>query len=382
MKPIEDFFEKFRDIRPYIDEEIPSVMKRLVRNELLISAIRMIKWPSCPDILTTPANFLIRMMLAGKLKNISTIDDFQLKVVSYLLNWVLTHSVDGLTCSRIDRLPSDHNYIFISNHRDIVLDSAFLNYFLFQNKHRVAYIAFGDNLLINESVSDLIRMNKAFIVKRGLPPKEQLKALKHLSKYMNHIRCEGQNLWIAQREGRAKDGVDITNPAIIKMLYLSERKKEYNFSAFIKICKIVPVAISYEKDPCDRMKGWEIYRTLKNGGHKKRKNEDFISMYAGITGDKGRVHVAFGRPLEGDYSDEKEVAEAIDSSIYSNYKLWPSNYIAYDTFFETDRYQSKYSTNEKYNFLSRYDNLNPDVRRIVLNAYANPVVNSNKLKEA
>ena len=243
MKSTEDFFEKFRDIRPYVDDEIPSVVKRLVRNELLISAIKMIKWPSCPAILSAPANFFIRMTLAGKLKNISTIDDFQTIIVSYLLNWVLTHSIDGLTCSGIEELPSDQRYIFISNHRDIVLDSAFINYFLYQNKHRVAYIAFGDNLLINESVSDLIRMNKAFIVKRGLPPKEQLKALKLLSEYMNHIRRQGENLWIAQREGRAKDGVDITNPAIIKMLYLSERKDKFDFSEFIKICKIIVIWI-------------------------------------------------------------------------------------------------------------------------------------------
>ncbi|MFC1863555.1 1-acyl-sn-glycerol-3-phosphate acyltransferase, partial [Thermodesulfobacteriota bacterium] len=316
------------------------------------------------------------IMLAGKLKNIATIDDFQINVVSYLFNWVLTHSIDGLTCSGIKELSPDQNYILISNHRDIVLDSAFINYFLFHNKHKVAYIAFGDNLLINESVSDLIRMNKAFIVKRGLPPKEQLKALKHLSEYMNHMRHRCQNLWIAQREGRAKDGIDVTNPAIIKMLYLSERKKGFDFSEFIESCSIVPVAISYEKDPCDRIKGWEIYRTLKNGEYRKRKNEDFISMSAGISGDKGRVHVAFGKPLAGDYSDDKEVAEAIDRSIYSNYRLWPSNYIAYDTFFEVDKYQSKYTVDEKTDFLSRYKNLNPDVRKIVLNAYANPVINS------
>lgn len=380
MDSDESYLKKFEDIRPYADEEIPGVMKSLAGNDLLVSSIRMIRWPSCPDLLQRPVDCIISFLLARKFRGILTIEDFQLKIVAnLLLKWVFNYSVKTLTSSGIERLSTDENYIFISNHRDIVLDSAFLNYILFLNKHEVAYIAFGDNLLKNRSVADLIRLNKAFIVKRGLPPKEQLMELKHLSEYINHIRKGGHNLWIAQREGRAKDGVDLTNPAIIKMLYLSERKKDFHFPTFIRSCNIVPVAISYEKDPCDRIKGWEIYRKFKNGEHKKRKNEDLISMSAGIAGDKGRVHLAFGTPLKGNYSDEKEVAQAIDNAIYRNYRLWPSNYIAHDEYFQSNQYKSKYTHDEKAAFLFRYGNLNTNVRRIILKAYANPVINYNSL---
>jgi len=370
--------DPFEDIRPYHDDELPAILRRLPNNELLISTVRMIAWPGCPAFLSKPVNLLVKLMLKRKLRQIKTIDEFQVKIVGdLLLEWVISHSIDKLSSSGLENLSRDRSYIFISNHRDIVLDSALLNYTLHHAGHKVPYIAFGDNLLINELVSDLIRVNKAFIVKRDLSPREQLKALKNLSAYIGHIQSEGNHFWIAQREGRAKDGIDTTNPAIIKMFYLSERKTQPDFSAFIKSRNIVPVAVSYEKDPCDRIKGWELYRKQKIGIHKKKKNEDLIAMAAGISGQKGRVHISFGKPLHEDYQNEKEVARAVDDAIHSQYRLWPCNYIAHDVISGAATYQREYNDQQKEQFLSPYNNLIPEVKNVVLQCYSNPVNSRN-----
>jgi len=371
--------EKFSDIRPYLDKEVPEVMVRFAASPLLISFVRETTWPTCPGILAKPLDFFIKRFLKRRLKKIRTIDDFQQKIVAdVLLRRVLSSSTNGLTSSGIEKLPQDKCYIFISNHRDIVLDSAFLNYQLHFHGHKVPFIAFGDNLLINNLVEDLIRINRAFIVKRDLPPRAQFKELVHLSEYINQLRLDGNHFWIAQKEGRAKDGIDSTNPAIIKMFYLSERKKQPDFSAFINSCNIVPVALSYEKDPCDRLKGWELYRKLKRGEHKKKRNEDFISMAAGILGDKGRVHISVGQPLNGQYNDDEEVAQAINQAIHQLYHLWPSNYIAYDEVYGTKKYSNRYSIEEKENFLMRYERVNRKIRPIILKIYSNPVLSAEK----
>ena len=369
-----DFAAKFDDIRPYSDKEVPAVMKRLAENQLLISNIRIMKWPSCPDFLKGLADILIRFFLRRKLSGIKTIAEFQSKIVAdNILKWVIENTSDGVTFSGLEKLSKDKSYIFMSNHRDIVMDPALMNYVLYLNGFSIPYIAFGDNLLINDAVSDLIRVNNAVIVKRGLARREQIEASIHLSEYLNKLKNEGSNFWISQREGRAKDGIDQTNPAIINMFYLSERKKQSSFSEFARSCNIVPVAISYEIDPCDRLKGWELYRKNKNGVHRKKKNEDLVSMVAGISGDKGRIHLSFGEPLTGNYEDKKDLAIAIDRSIHSLYKLWPRNYIAYDQVFKTEKYSANYTESEKNKFLSAYNNLKPEVRNLVLTIYANPV---------
>ncbi len=369
-----DTTAKFDDIRPYSDKEVPAVMKRLAKNELLVSNIRVMKWPSCPDSLKWLADLLVRFVLKRRLSGIKTITEFQSKIIAdFLLKWIIKNTSDGVTYSGIEKLDRDKSYIFMSNHRDIVMDPALMNYALYLNGFSIPYIAFGDNLLINDAVSDLIRVNNAIIVKRGLARKEQLEASMHLSEYLNRLKREGSNFWISQREGRAKDGIDQTNPAIINMFYLSERKKQAGFSEFARSCNIVPVAISYEKDPCDRLKGWELYRKNKKGVHLKKKNEDLISMVAGISRDKGRIHLSFGEPLAGNFEEKKDLAAAIDRSIHSLYKLWPGNYIAYDHLYKTKKYSDKYTESEKNKFLSAYRNLKPEVRALVLTIYANPV---------
>ncbi len=364
---------QFDDIRPYNDSEVPDVMKRLAKNDLLVSSVRMMKWPSCPKFLTGPADAAVRFFLKRKLSGIKTVAAFQENIIAdSLLKHIIQNTSDGVTFSGIEKLDRKKSYIFMSNHRDIVMDPALMNYALYLNGFSIPYTTFGDNLLINDAVSDLIRVNKAIIVKRGLAKRDQLLASMHLSEYLNYLKNEGNNFWISQREGRAKDGIDLTNPAIINMFYLSVRKK-ISFSEFAKSCNIVPVAISYEKDPCARLKGWELYRKNKNGVHIKKKNEDLISMAAGLSGDKGRIHLSFGEPLTGDFEDKNDLANAIDSSIHSLFKLWPGNYIAYEHLFKTRKYSDQFTESQKNRFLSAFRNLKSEVRELVLMIYANPV---------
>jgi 1-acyl-sn-glycerol-3-phosphate acyltransferase len=364
----------FDDIRPYIDSEMPAVMKRLSQNNLLISSFRIMKWPSCPEPLKGLADLLVRFLLKRKLTAIRTVSEFQSRVIAdYLLKRIIDTTSDGVTYSGIEKLSKDRSYIFMTNHRDIVLDPALVSYALYKNGFSIPYIAFGDNLLINDAVSDLIRINNGVIVKRGLARKEQLEASIHLSEYLNFLRNEGNHFWISQREGRAKDGIDQTNPAIINMFYLSERKKEGDFSMFIRSCNIVPAAISYEKDPCDRLKAWELYRKIKKGVHIKKRNEDLISMLVGLSKDKGRIHISFGAPLTDNFEDKNALANAIDKEIHTLYRFWPRNYIAYDHLFRTKKYSDRYTETEKEDFLSAYNNLKSEVRNLVFTIYANTV---------
>lgn len=372
---MEEIVDKFSDIRPYTDQEFPKVKRRLTDNRFLISTVRSMIFPKLPEIANGVADLVVKTFLKFRLSNIRNVDDFQKKIVGLrLLKWVLDQSTKSLTCSGLENLDPKRSYVFISNHRDIVLDSALVNYVLNDAGFRVPFIAFGDNLLYDDMIEDLIRINKAFIVKRNLPPKQQLKELKHLSEYINLLLLQNDNIWIAQREGRAKDGIDKTNPAIVKMFHLSERKKQPDFSAYINSIGIVPVAISYEKDPCDRLKARELHKTQQKGEYKKKRKDDLISMAAGISGDKGNIHLGFSAPLKGNFENEKDVADAIDQAIHTNYQLWPNNYIAHDQLFDSSVYSNKYQVEEKEEFLKKYLNLKPEIRKIVLEIYANPVI--------
>jgi 1-acyl-sn-glycerol-3-phosphate acyltransferase len=370
--------DEFEDIRPYNDSELHDVVSRLSRNRWLLRGFKNIIWPRCPAILTPFFLSLESVYLRMIMRKARTIDEFQkMFVIRQGLYMVVRKTTSGVTYEGLDSLSPDKGYLFISNHRDISLDSALLNYALYREKLPLCEIAFGDNLLINQFVSDMIRINKAFIVKRGLPIREQIKASITLSRYIRMTLEKGNSVWLAQREGRAKDGNDATNPSIIKMLYLSQREKGKGipFPDFIRQCRIVPMAVSYEYDPCDRMKAWEIHHKETRGGHVKRKREDLVSLYSGIKGWKGRIHLTFGPVLTGSFESEKEVAEHIDSCIYRQYRLWPSNYIAYDEIHGKARFSDSYTPLERESFLARFKTLPQKVREIALAMYSNPVSN-------
>ncbi len=366
----------FDDIRPYRDHEVSGIMKRLAESPDFYQGIKFFMGQG-----TSQGNREDNILnsLKKQLLEIRTVKEFQEKIVIRLmLQPVIDNTIDELTCSGLENLSADENYLFISNHRDITLDPALANYHLHKNGFDTLEIAFGDNLLINNFISDLIRVNRSFIVKRDLPIVEQLKESIKLSKYIEYTLSEGNSVWIAQREGRAKDGNDFTNPAIIKMLHLSQRERGMELADYIKKLNIVPISISYEYDPCDRLKGLELFKKKKEELPGKSKRDDLVSMNLGIKGYKGRVHLSFGKPLKKELTSEKETALYLDREIQLNYRLWPSNYIAFDVLNRSGKYSGKYDQEEKNRFLERYKRLQPELQLIILEGYANPVKNYEK----
>ena len=366
----------FDDIRPYRDEEVSEVIKRLQQSKWLISGLRTVFLPRPARLFAPIIDKVLHTYLRIKLGNISNIDSFQKKIiVDTLLHPLVKKTISGLSYSGTEYLDQNTPYIFITNHRDIVLDPALLDYILIKNHLALIQIAFGDNLLFNDAIEDLIRINRGVIVKRNLPPREQYNESLRLSAYIRHINEEGSSLWVAQSAGRSKDGMDVTNPAIIKMIYMAYKRDKISFKDFLSRVNIVPVAISYQYDPCDRMKAWEIHRRRTRGEHQKRRYEDLVSITAGMKGFKGKVHYSFSEPLKPEYNNDKELAQAIDERIQKGYKLWSTNFIAYDMSHNTDLFDQSYSEFDKQRFFLRFHRLSKEVRNILLEAYSNPVVN-------
>jgi glycerol-3-phosphate O-acyltransferase len=335
--------------------------------------------PNCPASLASIFDYIFKAYFAAKSIPIRTVDQFQRKIIiDTMVEWVFNHTTKGFSTSGLEYLDKDCAYIFITNHRDILIDTSMLNYALRKNGFRIAAVAFGDNLMINGLVSDLIRANKCFMVKRSLPFRQRALAAQHLSRYIWFLQQQGEPVWIAQDDGRAKDGDDRTNPSLIKMLYLSQRKKGLGLSEYINAAHIVPVAFSYEKDPCDLFKAKELLNNAKYDDETKQQ-DDLISMYRGISGDKGRIHIAFGKPLKGNYQNAQEVALSIDLRIHKLYELWPTNYIAFDKFLASSEYADMYSTQERRDFSTRFENESGDLRRKALAMYAQPVINKRAL---
>lgn len=322
--------DQFADIRPYNDDETPGVLAHLLADRELLAAIAGLKLGPWYRLFSWIVFPLISRYLRRQMKGVSTVADFQ-RVVKHYMDHMIEHSTTGFTVSGLDALDPGQPYLFMSNHRDIVLDPAFVNYALYHSHHNTVRIAIGDNLLTKPFVSDLMRINKSFIVKRSAKgPRQILAAYKILSAYIRHsIEVDRCPIWIAQREGRAKDGNDRTEPAIIKMLAMSQDKKSETFSDYINALRIVPVSISYELDPCDAAKANELYRVATEGRYEKSEHEDVASIATGISGQKGAVHVAFGTPLQGEFAGADAVAEAVDRQVIANYKLHPSNLFAY-----------------------------------------------------
>jgi len=373
---------EFDDIRPYRDDEFRKVVRRIISRRWIIKALRKYAWPRCPLILRPPVHWILRLWLKFKLLPIRTIDDFHFKIMRpYILEWTESGTTSGVSAAGTEHIPRDRSVLYVTNHRDIVLDSAFLCMILMDLGLRTQEIAFGSNLMINALTTDLIRINKSFIVKRNLSVREQIKESIKLSRYIEYTLGLGNSVWLAQREGRAKDGDDRTNPSIIKMLYLSQRKGGKPFSDFINGLRIIPVSISYEFDPCDYMKAREIYSLRTKGTYQKREKEDLLSIVKGISGFKGRIQYTFNPHLSGEWQDAQDVSSFIDKQIHASYKMWPSNYIAYDTLYSVEKYKNCYTQEDKDVFLRRFRTLSPGLRDIALEIYARPVKNKEDIGE-
>lgn len=313
---------KFDAIRPFDDADLPRVLTQLFNNEEFIRTLVAFKFSAWPIFLRPLLRFLTRRFILAKSKKITSLRGFQRLVEPYMQRMIDT-TTSAFTVSGLDQLDLTQACLFVSNHRDIALDPAFVNWVLHINNQDTVRIAVGDNLLKKEWVADLIRLNKCFIVRRSAPDRrEKLAAAKLLSEYIYHtLKVDQQHIWIAQREGRAKDGRDITNPAIISMLTIN-KPKDLEFSVYLRQLRIVPVSISYEFDPCDISKARELHQIDLLGTYDKPDNEDMRSIVAGITGQKGRVHVHFGRVLDSDFENAKQVAEHLDAEILAGYQCF------------------------------------------------------------
>lgn len=375
---------EFDDIRPYRDDEVRPTIERMLADPELTDAVTRLKFPALHGWLGWLLKPLVRMKLAQQLAGINDVKGFQSVVEKYMAGMINTR-VKSLTVSGLEKLDKHTAYLFISNHRDIAMDPAFVNWVLYHNDCNTLRIAIGDNLLTKPFVSDLMRLNKSFIVNRSAKaPREKLKAAKYLSSYIYHSICnEHSSIWIAQREGRAKDGCDKTNSAVLGMIALNKPKTE-ELDEYIRKLRIVPVSISYELDPCDAAKARELYLQRTEGSYQKEEHEDVKSIAMGIAGNKGNVHLAFGDVLDGNYADADELVAALDHQILGNYVLHATNCIAYEMLHgkvpavnygaNNIPYDPAQVLTEKMEFDVRMKAIPGDQRNIALAIYANSVV--------
>lgn len=287
----------FEDIRPYFDTEVREVVERLLDDLEFSQAMAKFKFPRLFRFLPGLMARLCQLFLRKELKNVQTIYDVQIIIEKYL-DEIIETTTEGVTQDGIEKLDPKQAYLFISNHRDITMDPALVNYILYHNGLETVQIAIGDNLLKRPFLSDLMRLNKSFIVKRSLQGREMLAASKQLSAYIHYCVTHGENVWIAQREGRAKDGIDRTESAIIKMLHLSgrESRPKKTLQELINSLNIVPVTISYEFDPCDRAKADELFSIATTGKFEKNENSDVQSILNGMIGQTRIKNQSF--PIE------------------------------------------------------------------------------------
>lgn len=387
----------FDDIRPYAEGEMQDAFGQLLKDRQFSRILKGLA-PWMPAGLR---NGILRLMFKG----IKTPQDFQVRYMKHVVKYVLHKCASGTSFHCDNSLDKQGSYTFMSNHRDIVLDSAILDTMLHDNGFRsTVEIAIGNNLLIYPWIKTLVRMNKAFIVNRGLSPKETLRSSIHMSQYMHFaINDKHENIWIAQREGRAKDSNDLTQESVLKMLVLGYDKnfydKEYSCEtariiAAIRHMNIVPLTISYEYDPCDYLKAKEFLCKRDIPGWKKSKQDDLDNMKVGIWGKKGHIHYE-AAPCINDWLDTldaesiprteiyKIIAKHIDHEIHRNYRIYPCNKAAAAMLADSSAHDKKMEDYlDSRIALIDVDNLDKDfARERILTMYANPQINFSKTKE-
>jgi len=372
----------FDDIRPYNDSEVSHYLGLLIHDGGFQRILQYIfKDQTKID--------QVKLLLSS----IDTVKDLQLKFVYNLVNdLILQPSTDGLTAGGIENLDKNTSYLFISNHRDIILDSAIINYLIVYEGMNTTEVAIGNNLLIEDWIEYAVKLNRAFVVRRNLPARELLLASKKLSEYIRRdITLKHTSVWIAQREGRTKDGNDKTQLALLKMLNLSNHKE---FKEGFGELRIVPISISYEIEPCGISKVDELYRK-QTEGFEKTQRDDLRSMGHGLVNPKGHVHFEFGKPIDSQLdliaaeettgAQIEKLAESIDQQIYSNFKLWPNNYIAEDMLNHTSANTQHYTDEQFRKFeglveeaITQIPGDSEVIRNMFLQMYVNPLLNKRK----
>lgn len=373
----------YDDIRPYEDHEVNHYINVLLKDEIFQEVLQFIFQDEQ------------KMQEAKKaLSGIKNVDELQIGFMYPLVKtWIIDKTTSGVTWSGLDTLDKSKSYLFISNHRDIILDSAILNYIILSAGMNTTEVAIGNNLLIYDWILHTVKLNRAFVVRRNLPVRELLMASKKLSQYIrNAITKRNRSVWIAQREGRTKDGNDQTQQALLKMLNLSNKDE---FTKGFKELQIVPISISYEREPCGISKVEELYKR-ESEGFEKTQADDLKSMAFGLTRPKGRVHFAFGKPIDAPLEEFakaenpndsiNQLAGYIDQRIYKNYKLWPNNYLAADLLAGKNDHCDKIeeATREKFtellhDLVQTIGNGDPERQQeLFLKMYANPLTNAEK----
>ena len=365
-------------LAPYQDKDIRAVLDALQQHQSFLNMLRFVDAEASQESL---------MQL---LNSIGSIRDFQHRVVKPWLEHFFRQTIDELTSSGIETLEPGQAHLYISNHRDIILDSAILNVLLNDHGLPTAEIAIGDNLLKSGLIRAITRLNKIFTVVRNAPPREMYRHSRLLSAYIrDRVANNKTSIWLAQSEGRAKDNNDTTQQGLLKMLNMSH---EGSFEEGFQALHIRPMSLSYEYDPCDRFKLRELLAKAEGRKYEKKENEDYLNIETGITGYKGRVHLSIQPELQEEFNplgpignvNDKATALAamIDRSIYRSYRLFDNNYAAFDLLHATDQWKDHYSKEKKEAFLAYLDKLckghPPKAREILLRKYAYPLINRQK----
>jgi hypothetical protein len=368
---------RFDDIRPYTDSEVKEAMQRVAANPLM----------------DTVANFLFPKLPAGKLREmigkIETTYEFQTTIMYMAMKSILESSTEGCTSSGLENLKKDGAYIFLANHRDIILDSGIMQFILYEAGFDSSEMSFGSNLMMNELVIDIGKSNKMYKTIRATNKKELVENSKHLSDYLRYTISEKKaSTWIAHRNGRTKNGDDKTEPGLLRMLSMTGPK---NFISNLLELNLTPVSTSYEYETCTAQKVQEVYLSSK-GPYIKKPGEDLNSIISGISEYKGGMHIAFCKTIDREMLEEADtyprnekyahLAKLIDREIYLNYKLWKNNYIAYDILVGGNEFSEKYDKADVEKF-KEYQNktlskvVGPEdiINTLFLKLYANPVIN-------
>ncbi|MBO4654205.1 MAG: 1-acyl-sn-glycerol-3-phosphate acyltransferase [Bacteroidales bacterium] len=372
----------FDDIRPYSEEEAPEKIAQIIGNETFINTLKQFIPEYTPEQLQKDA------------RHFNTIYDFQYATSRRYIEKFIQLSTAGVTYKGLENISPDKNYVFIGNHRDITFDAAILEEYLFLNHYNTTKIAIGDNLVSSRLLAEVGMLNKMFIVKRSVSMREKITNYQHLAAYIHHVLFnEHESVWIAQRDGRTKDGLDITKQGLVKMLAMDEEQHPMDM---LRKINLTPITISYEYEPCDKLKARELALS-EEGPYHKQQGEDFNSIIQGIMGYKGKAQLTIGKPIleELDTIPEElnqndkiyEVCKMVDQQIYQNYKLYPNNYIAFDLIDKKNKFKEHYTTEEKEKFVTYIDKQaeTEDVPKekmthYLLRIYANPVTTSLNIK--
>ena len=371
----------FGEISSYSDDQVSSKIKELAVDKDFHNYLANLLFPELSKYFSTLLNLYIKRKFLDTFSTCDSIEEFQ-KCMAPLVSQMITKTTDGFSFSGEENL-SDKPTLFMGNHRDISLDPAFLNYLLYLKDRKTVRIAIGDNLLDGGFAETLMRLNKSFIVHREIKGiKETLKKLTRLSAYINtSLSNDGESIWIAQKEGRANDGNDFSDEAVLKMLYLDQRRK-VSLVDWVRKVNLTPISISYEYDPLDivKAKGWDYQNALS---HEEINKNDLQEMASGIFGYKGRVHLHICEPIAFDGDSIKELSDKIEQQIISNYHIWPSSEAALSLLPELNNSfedSQKFTNEELIKFKKRFEYLNDKILEECLMMYARPLLNKEKAR--